>query len=239
MIDNLSNYTGLEIALIGIACRFPGAKNSEQYWDNLINKVESIHFYSDEELLKFGVDKDVFSRSNFVKTGSTLDDKDLFDSSFFDYTPTEANLMNPEHRIFHECVWAALEDAGYYQEKTKGLIGLFAGAADDLNWKIYSKLQKTDRVDDFTKNLLINKDFLTSLISYKLNLHGASFTVNTACSTSLVAINLACKSLLLGECTIALAGGVSIHTQKQKGYLYQDGMIASSDGHCRAFDKNA
>lgn len=239
-MENSQKYTGLEIAIIGVACRFPGARNWKEYWDNLANGVESIQFLSDEELSRLGVDETTFNDKKFVRAYSNLSGKEFFDSSFFNYIPDDTRLMNPEHRIFHECAWEALEDAGYDPGCTEGSIGLYAGAGEDLNWKVYSMLKNSDQhIDHFTLAQINNKDFLTSLLSYKLNLKGPSFSVNTACSTSLVAVHLACKSLLLGETQMALAGGICVGTQKQKGYYYQEGMIYSSDGHCRAFDKDA
>jgi len=233
-------YTGLEIAIVGIGCRFPGADNWREYWENLTNDVESVEFLSNHALAELGVSQANLSNRNFVKARVVLKDKDLFDFSFFKYSPSEALLLNPLHRVFHQCVWEALEDAGYDPEQVKGLTGLYAGAGDDLTWKVYSALENWDQiVDNYTAHIINNKDYLSSLVSYKLNLKGPAFTVNTACSTSLVAINLACKSLLLGEVRMALAGGVSLSPQTQKGYFYQEGMIFSADGHCKAFDKDA
>jgi phthiocerol/phenolphthiocerol synthesis type-I polyketide synthase E len=233
-------YTGLEIAITGIACRFPGAENWRAYWHNLENGVESVRSLTEGELTGLGVDRMKIDHPGFVNAICTLENKDRFDFSFFEYTPHEAGLLNPVHRIFHQCVWEALEDAGYEPERVKGPIGLYAGAGEDLNWKVYSSLKNDgEEIDAFSLSLINNKDNLSSLISYKLNLQGPAFSVNTGCSTSLVAVNLACKGLLLGESKIALAGGISIITQPQTGYIYQEGMIYSADGHCRAFDKDA
>lgn len=225
-------YTGMEIAVTGMACRFPGSANWREYWDNLAKGVESIDHSGPALPPRNG--------APFVSAKATLKDKELFDFSFFDYSLNEAKLLNPVHRVFHECVWEALEDAGYDPDQVKGAIGLFAGAGGDLNWKVYSTLKNSSEdVDDFTLNLINNKDYLASLVAYKLNLKGPAISVNTSCSTSLVAISMACRSLLLGESKIALAGGVSVITKEQHGYFYQNGMIYSADGHCRAFDKDA
>ncbi|OQP45031.1 type I polyketide synthase [Niastella populi] len=238
MKDN-QQYTGLEIAIVGIGCRFPGAPDWRTFWQNLVNGVESVHFFADKELLHLGMDEQEIKQGDFVKAAAILKDKDAFDSAFFGYRPGEAELMNPVHRIFHECVWEALEDAGHFPDG-KEVIGIFAGAGEDINWKVYSMLKNAGQeIDEFTLGQLNNKDYLSALLSYKLNLKGPAFTVNTACSTSLVAVNLACKSLLLGEVKMALAGGATVNTQKNKGYLYQEGMINSMDGHCRAFDQEA
>ncbi|MCW3466343.1 type I polyketide synthase [Chitinophaga nivalis] len=239
-MKNNQKYTGLEIAIIGVACRLPGAGNWREYWNNLVNGTSSIQVLTDQELLAAGVDEKTIRQPNFVKAKASLKGKELFDAAFFDYLPGEARLMNPVHRIFHECVWEALEDAGYNPEQMNELISLYAGAGDDLNWRI-SALQQNQQqdIDNFTLDLISSKEHLTTLISYKLNLKGPSLFVNTACSTSLTAVNMACKSLLLGEANMALAGGVTIGTQQRDGYLHQEGMIFSSDGHCRAFDKDA
>ncbi|MCX6318738.1 MAG: SDR family NAD(P)-dependent oxidoreductase [Bacteroidetes bacterium] len=240
MMSDKQTYTGLEIAIVGMACRFPGASNPEIFWNNLVNGIESVHQYSDNELIAYGMDPAFFNQPGYVKAGGRLENKESFDAAFFGYTPAEASLMNPVHRIFHECAWEAMEDAGYYPPAIKGLTGLYAGAGQDLNWQVYSMLSENGQnIDEFSLHLLNNKDYLASLMSYKLNLKGPAFVVNTACSTSLVALNLACKSLLLGEVKMAVTGAVSLNTQKTKGYLYQPGMINSKDGHCRAFDNEA
>lgn len=238
-MKNDQTYTGFEIAIVGMSCRFPGAGDWRSYWENLKNGVEAVQFLSNEELTSLGVDVKAINDKNFVNARILLEDKDRFDAAFFNYRQRVAALMNPQHRVFHECVWEALEDAGYVPEQVRG-ISLYAGAGDDLNWKVYSLLKnRNHEIDDYTLRYISDNNFLPSLISYSLDLQGPSFSVHSACSTSLVAIHLACKSLLLGEVKMALAGGVSINTTVQKGYFYQEGMIDSADGHCRAFDKEA
>lgn len=233
-------YSGLEIAIIGMACRFPGAASPEEFWKNLSNAVESIHYLTEKELTDLGVKESFFKKKNYVNTSSGLKDKDCFDNHFFDYTPVEAKLLNPEHRIFHECVWAALEDAGYDPIHTKDPIGIFAGAGQDLNWRIYATIENNNNdVDDFLLNRINNKDYLASLISYKLDLKGPVFSIQTACSTSLVAIHEACRSLLLGEAKMMLAGGTRLFTNQQTGYLYEEGSVLSKDGRCSAFDDDS
>ncbi|WP_344854073.1 polyketide synthase, partial [Pedobacter jeongneungensis] len=233
-------YNELEIAIIGMSCQFTGSGNYLDYWRNIETEKHLIRAFTDEDLLKRGVSADLLKNKLYVKSEGVLDDKDLFDSSFFGYTPDEAAAMDPQIRIFHKQCWAALEDAGYSPLIGKQKIGLFAGASKNYNWKIYTMASnQVSKIDPFYLDIISSPNFISSLISYKLNLQGAAFFIDTACSTSLAAVHSACRNLLTRECTIALAGGVSIHTQKQKGYLYQDGMIASSDGHCRAFDKNA
>jgi len=233
-------YTGLEIAIIGIGCRFPDASNWREFWQNLVAGKESVRFYTDQELVEMGIDENLINNPKFVKARAVLQNKDTFDASFFEYRPADAQFMNPMHRVFHECVWEALEDANYDPAKDCGPISLYAGGADDLNWKVYSNLKNVSQdVDNYTLGHINNKDYIAALLSYKLDLQGPAFSVNTACSTSLVAVHLACRSLLLGEAKLALAGGVSLVTQRQGGYLHQEGMIHSTDGHCRAFDASA
>jgi amino acid adenylation domain-containing protein len=236
-----SSLTGLEIAVIGMAGRFPGAKNVRQFWDNLKNGRESISFLSDKELEESGIETDLINDPSYVKArGGIIEDKDLFDASFFDYTPREAELMHPQIRVLHECAWAALEDAGYDPYSYDGLIGLYAGASFDLHWQALSHYSgKVEEIGRLTAAQLINRDFLCTKVSYKLNLKGPAALIQTACSTSLVAIHVAARELLTGDCDIALAGGVTIMSQKNTGYFYQEGMVYSPDGHCRAFDADA
>lgn len=233
--------TGLEIAVIGMAGRFPGASDIHEFWDNLKKGVESIPFFTDKELEEAGVSSQLINNPNFVKsTGGVIEDKELFDASFFEYGAHEAEVMEPQMRILHECAWTALEDAGYNPGVYNGLIGFYAGAAADFSWKALVLLSgKMNDLGWFSVMQSIQVDFLTTRISYKLNLRGPSVTVQTACSTSLVAIHQACRSILSGECSMALAGGVSFLSGNSNGYMYQEGMILSPDGHCRAFDKDA
>ena len=240
-MKNNQSYTGLEVAVIGMACRFPGASNYATFWNNLINGVESVRFFSVQELIDRGVKKETIENERFIPAICIPENKDHFDASLFGYTPEEAALMHPVNRIFHECVWEALEDAGYDPFRTDQVISLYAGTGEEINWSIYSALKnhRKKEIDEFSQLHISSRDHMTTLISYKLNLKGPSFSVHTACSTSLVAINLAIKSLLLGEATMALAGGASIATAKHSGYINEEGLIYSADGHCRAFDEQA
>ncbi len=233
--------TGLEIAVIGIAGRFPGAENLTAFWNNLSAGVESISFLLDEDLKKLGVDETLLKDPNYVKAaGGILKDKEFFDAAFFEYTPREAELMDPQVRIFLECVFEALNDAGYDPASYQGLIGLYAGASSSFYWQAKTLLSgKMAELGEFAASNLANKDLLSTHVSYKLDLKGPSVTVQTTCSTSLVAIHLACQAILNGECDIALAGGVSVNPMPPSGYIYEDGMIRSPDGHCRAFDAQA
>ncbi|MCU0289746.1 MAG: type I polyketide synthase, partial [Acidobacteria bacterium] len=231
--------TGLEVAVIGMTGRFPGARNIHEYWENLKNGVESISFFSNEELEKAGVAQELINNPAYVKAFGDIENAEYFDAYFFGYTPNEAEIMNPEMRFFHESAWEALEDAGYNPESFDGLIGVYAGASSSFFWEGIAFLSgKTKEIGDFASGRLICTDFLTTMISYKFNLKGPSVFIQTACSTSLVAIHWACRAVLSGECQMALAGGVSLDVQKQ-GYMYEEGMISSPDGHCRAFSAEA
>lgn len=233
-------FTGLEIAIIGISSRVSGAGDWRQFWQNIKGGKETLQFFSREELLAAGVDEALVNDPDFVGYASDIKDKDSFDSNFFDYTPDEGRFMNPQNRILHECTWEALEDAGYDPEAVKGGIGLYAGAFDDFQWRIYSSLvNRSEVIPDFTLISLNNKDTMTNQVSYKLNMTGPSVAVQSSCSSAAVAVHLACRSLLLGETRLSLAGGVRLSTTQAKGYVYKEGGVFSKDGHCRAFDKDA
>jgi acyl transferase domain-containing protein/acyl carrier protein len=240
LINNFDNSED-EIAIIGMAGRFPDANSIDIFWQNLQNGVESISFFTDEELLSTGVDPSLLSDHRYVKAGTVLEDIELFDAAFFGFAPKEAEITDPQHRIFIECVWEALENAGYNSEAYSGQIALFAGTnvSSYLFSNLYPNHDFIKLADTFQISIGNDKDHLPTQISYKLNLKGASVNVQTTCSTSLVAVHLACQSLLNGESDIALAGGVSIEVPQKTGYLYQEGGINSPDGHCRAFDAKA
>ncbi|UCH92294.1 MAG: amino acid adenylation domain-containing protein [Candidatus Aminicenantes bacterium] len=239
-LETGNNETGLEIAVIGMAGRFPGAGNINEFWDNLKNGRESIGFFSDKELAEADVEPGLWKNSNYVKARGVLDDMECFDASFFGYTPGEAEIMDPQMRIFHECAWEALEDAGYAPGGYKKLIGCYAGASSNLYWQALSYLSgKNSEFGEYAASQLHDRDFLCTRIAHCLDLRGQAVVVQTACSTSLVAVHLACQGLISGECDMALAGGVSLSYMKTAGYLYQQDMIFSPDGHCRAFDARA
>jgi acyl transferase domain-containing protein/acyl carrier protein len=226
-----------DIAIVGMAGRFPAARNLEAFWQNLVNGVESISHLSDEEAMAAGVSPRILGRPDYVNAEFAMDDIDLFDASFFDLPPKEAEIMDPQHRFFLECAWEALENAGYDPETYKGMIGVYAGAGTSgylLN-NLYPHLNPLE--SHLVKGS--EGDHLATRVSYKLNLKGPSMTVQTACSTSLVATCLACQSLLGYQCDVALAGGVRIKIPHKTGYLsFVKGAI-SPDGHCRAFDAGA
>jgi acyl transferase domain-containing protein/acyl carrier protein len=232
--------TGLEIAVIGLSGRFPGAENLDEFWNNLANGMESTTFFTDEELRKLGVDEEMLNNPHYVKASGVLAEIDLFDAGFFGYNPLEATIMDPQIRVFHECVWAALENAGYDPVGCEKLIGLYAGACHNFFWEALVELSgKTQPLGWFPSKQLNDKDFLSTRIAHRLNFKGPAVTLDTACSTSLVAIHLACQGLLSGDCDLAVAGGCNISLLNNRGYLYQEGMLYSPDGHCRAFDAGA
>ncbi|WP_144557827.1 SDR family NAD(P)-dependent oxidoreductase [Bacillus pumilus] len=236
----MSKFTGLEVAVVGMACRFPGAKNIHHFWNNLANGRESITFFSKEELLEAGVEKEALDHEQYVRAKGVVDQHDHFDADFFGYSQREAEVMDPQIRMFHEVAWESLEDAGYNPETYQEPIGLFGAASANLYWQAASMLMRTNHSSEqFAAVQLTDKDFMNTKVSYKLNLKGPSVAVDTACSSSLTAIHMAERALITGECKMALAGGVTITTPHKKGYMYQEGMIMSSDGHCRAFDEQA
>ncbi|MEM7351572.1 MAG: amino acid adenylation domain-containing protein, partial [Acidobacteriota bacterium] len=229
-----------DIALIGMVGRFPGADDLDSFWRNLTRGVESISFFTEDELESSPLHLDA-SHPSFVKAGGVVDGIELFDADFFGYSPREAELMDPQHRLFLECAWQALELAGYDASAYSGRVGVYAGSG--LNSYLQANLLSDPNLPQVagTYQLLIgnDKDFLPTRVSYKLGLRGPSINVQTACSTSLVATHLACRALHNGECDMALAGGVTLRVPQKSGYLYEPSMILSPDGHCRVFDADA
>ena len=230
------------VAVIGMAGRFPRAKNLEEFWSNLRDGAESVSFFEEEELQGSLLDDPtLMDNPNFVKARAILEDADLFDAAFFGVNPKEAEIMDPQHRLFLECAWEALESAGYNPDTYGGLIGMFAGSS--LNTYLLSNLLTNRKLihllGGFQTMVANDKDHLPTRVSYKLNLRGPSVNVQTASSTSLVAVCLACQNLLNYQCDMALAGGVSLTFPQKKGQLHEEGGIISPDGHCRAFDADA
>ena len=239
-MDNaMANHTtGLEIAIIGMAGRFPGAASVDEFWQLLRDGQEAIAQLNADTLHQQGVDETLLNDPQYVKAGGVLADVDQFDAAFFGYSPREAELLDPQQRLFLECAWEALETAGYDAESYDGSIGVYGGAGmNGYLFNLYANARVRESASPYELFLASDKDFLTTRVSYKLNLQGPSLDIQTACSSSLVAVHTACQSLLSGECDIALAGGVAV--SKQQGYRYQDGGIYSPDGHCRAFDAQA
>lgn len=226
------------IAIIGMACRFPGADQPFAFWTNLCRGVESITFFSDEELLAAGVDPSLLAHPGYVKAAPVLTDVDKFDAAFFGYSPREAAIMDPQQRLFLETAWEAFEDAGYHPESSGGVTGVFAGGGGVVTSYLMAHRGHPAFPGQTAglSHLGNDKDFLSTRVSYKLNLTGPSVTVQTACSTSLVAVHLACQSLLRGECDMVLAGAATVRIPQVSGYLVEKGNVHSADGHCRAFD---
>jgi amino acid adenylation domain-containing protein/non-ribosomal peptide synthase protein (TIGR01720 family) len=238
-VSNAANESN-QIAIIGLAGRFPGARDLDEYWRNLRDGVESIQFFTRDEMIAAGVGAARLEQPGYVNAGGTLDGIEMFDASFFAINPREAEITDPQHRLFLECAWQAVEHAGYDPHRYAGTIGVYAGAGANTYWM--GLLERRDLIASigFAQLGISNdKDHLAMLASYKLNLSGPSITVQTGCSTSLVAVHLACQSLLNGECDMALAGASRVDVLQRYGYEYKEGGIASPDGHCRAFDAAA
>jgi phthiocerol/phenolphthiocerol synthesis type-I polyketide synthase E len=226
---------GTDIAVIGMAGRFPKARTVTQFWRNLVEGVESVSFFPEDP----GFPTNIAS-GKYVPARAVVEGIDLFDPAFFGYSPAEASVMDPQQRLFLECSWEALEDAGYDPGAYPGAISVYAGSTTNTYLLTQFSPQDLPRVlNDFQTVISNDKDFLVTRISYKLNLRGPAVNVQSACSTSLVAVHLACQSLLTGESDMALAGGVCLRLPQGLGYWHQSGGIFSSDGRCRAFDKQA
>jgi phthiocerol/phenolphthiocerol synthesis type-I polyketide synthase E len=228
---------GPAIAIVGMAGRFPGARDVERFWSNLREGVNAVTFFSDEELLAAGVEPRLLRDPSFVPAHGVIEDADRFDSAFFGFTPREADVLDPQHRVLLETAWEALENAGH--RPGDGTVGIYAGAPD--NGYLAHALARQDLVDAlgaFQLSLASGRDYLTTHAAHRLNLRGPAVNVHTACSTGLVAVHVACQALLAGECDVALAGGASIRTVPP-GYQHVPGGIASPDGHCRAFSEDA
>jgi phthiocerol/phenolphthiocerol synthesis type-I polyketide synthase E len=229
-----------DVAIVGMAGRFPGAPDVSAFWQNLCNGVESVRVFTAEELMPLGVEPRRLRDPRFVPASSFIDNVEWFDAPFFNIPPREAELMDPQHRVFLECAWEALEQAGYAGGFGERSIGVYGGAT--INTYLLCNLMKApelESVDLVQLNVGNSHDFLTTRVSYKLNLRGPSQAIQSACSTSLVAIHYACQGILRGECDMALAGGVSLNLKLRHGYNYVERGMASPDGHCRAFDKGA
>jgi acyl transferase domain-containing protein len=232
---------GTDIAIVGMAGRFPGANTVDELWCNVRDGAESITFFTADDLRISGVDKKLLEDPDYVRAAALMDDPDQFDASFFGYTARDAKLMDPQHRILLECAWEAMENAGYGPGTIERPVGVFAGATINtyLLLNLASNPDLMNALDPVQINVTNGADFLTTRISYKLDLKGPSHLVQSACSTSLVAVHIACQSLLNEECDMALAGGVSINQKLARGYRFVEGGIASPDGRCRAFDARA
>jgi phthiocerol/phenolphthiocerol synthesis type-I polyketide synthase E len=229
------------VAVVGLACRLPGANSASEFWLNLREGNESISFFSEDELRAAGIDPAQFRERSYVAAKGVLAEADSFDAGFFGFSPREASLMDPQQRAFLECAWTALEDAGYDGRDYPGAIGVFAGGilSTYLLRNLWPNQGLVSAAGTFQTAVGNDMTFLASRAAYHLNLRGPSVSVGTACSTSLVAVHMACQSLLSYESDMALAGGVSVHIPLVCGYRYEEGGILSPDGHCRPFDAAA
>jgi acyl transferase domain-containing protein/acyl carrier protein len=229
------------IAIVGLGCRFPGAQEPGQFWDNLINGVESITELTEDHLREAGVPESWIRDPKHVKAAPLIEDMEGFDARLFGFTPREAQIQDPQHRIFLETCHAALENAGCDPARFPGSIGVYGGAANDFYGEQHVKRNREvmRSTGGMSVDVANHPDYLTTTVSYRLGLQGPSVNVQTACSTSLVAVHLAAQALRAGECDLALAGGVEVNLPYGKGHFWEEGGIYSPDGHCRSFDAKA
>src|SRR2546423_13548492 len=227
-----------DIAIVGMSGRFPGARNLDEFWHNLAEGIESITRFSDQEILDSGAPASYLTNSSYVKAAPVLEEPGHFDAGFFGFSPMEARTMDPQHRILLELAYEALEHAGYDPDRYQGRVGVFTGAA--MNTYFMNVGLGSRFAEEYIPTLIGNdKDFLSTRISYKLNLKGPSITVQTACSTSMVAVHLARQSLLSEETDMALAGAVSGRGTHRAADACYPGGVVESDWHVRAFDAKA
>jgi 3-oxoacyl-(acyl-carrier-protein) synthase/SAM-dependent methyltransferase/acyl carrier protein len=240
-VDTVADPADEVIAVVGMAARFPGARDVEEFWDNLCRGVESITRWDEAELLARGVDPAALADPAYVPAGAVLDDITGFDAAFFGFTPREAELMDPQHRVCLEVAWEAFERAGRDPATVEGAVGVFLGAG--LSSYLVRNLLPARELVETVGGLAVlvhnDKDYLAGTVSHRLGLRGPSMAVGTACSSALVAVHLACQSLLAFESDLAVAGGVSLQVPHGTGYRHVQGGIYSADGHCRAFDAAA
>ncbi|WP_457773876.1 type I polyketide synthase [Phycobium rhodophyticola] len=231
-----------DIAIVGMAAHLPGASSVAQYWQNLAGGVESIRRLSEAELREAGVPEAMIARADYVPFAAPLDDFEMFDGEFFGFSPKESAILDPQHRHFLEVAWEAMENAGHMPENATGPIGVFAGCGMG-SYFYFNICSNPDLVADTGMFLLRHtgndKDFMATRVSHVFDMKGPSISLQTACSTSLVATHYAAQALLNGECDMALAGGVTIELPQGHGYVFKEGEILSPDGHCHAFDARA
>ncbi|MBW2208722.1 MAG: AMP-binding protein, partial [Deltaproteobacteria bacterium] len=228
------------IAIVGMAGRFPGAADVEQLWRNLCDGIESISYFT-EETLDNSIDPAVRHNPAYVGARGIMDDADKFDAAFFGITPREAEIMDPQQRVFLEIAWHALENAGYDSERFPGLIGVYAGTGNNSYYheNVWRHPDKIASLGSFLTMVANEKDYVATRVAHKMNLTGPCISIHTGCSTSLVSVCEAFRSLASYQCDIAIAGGVSVTSPIRSGYLYQEGGIFSADGHTRSFDSEA
>ena len=235
-------YAETDIAIVGRACRFPGASDVSRFWENIRGGVDAAVWMDEDELRENGVTDEDLANPDYVRACHPIEDMEGFDAGFFGFSPREASIMDPQQRHFLELAWSAMEDAGHAPERFPGSVGVFAGCGASL-YLMRNLLTNRDLAEDIGFFLLRHtgndKDFLATRVSYLMNLTGPSVNVQTACSTSLVAVHLACQSLLFNECDMALAGGSTLKQPHRIGYEYVEGEILSPDGKCRTFDADA
>ncbi|MGW0738253.1 amino acid adenylation domain-containing protein, partial [Streptomyces sp. NPDC002851] len=221
------------IAIVGMSCRLPGAPDVDTFWHNLRDGVESITRFSETELRAAGIPDTLLADPHYVRAKGHVEDADLFDASFFDYSPAEAEVMDPQHRLFLECAWQALEHSGIVPQSFDGRVGVFGGSG----FGGYAGEEVNDMSSFFRTMIGTKNDYFATRVAHKLNLRGPALSVQTACSTGLVAAHLARESLLRGESDVALVGASSLTVPLKQGYMYQEGLVLSADGTCRAFDE--
>jgi acyl transferase domain-containing protein/glutamate-1-semialdehyde aminotransferase len=238
-VDYQANQEG--IAIIGMSGRFPQAASVKQLWRNLREGRDSISHFTPDEVMAEQVLPETVRQPNYVRARAILEDIELFDASFFGVQPLEAQIMDPQQRLLLECAWEALEDSGYDPKAYANPVGVFVGSGFGYYYQnnLSSNPEIVKSFGSFQSLIGNDRDHVATLVSYKLDLKGPSLTVQTACSTSLVAVHLACQSLLNGECSMALAGGSVVALPRKIGYLFQEGGIFSPDGCCRPFDHRA
>jgi len=238
--DPRASSDATSLAVVGMAGRFPGAPDLGTYWSNLCSGVESIRFFDDDELIAAGTPRALLEKPEFVRAGAVLDDVAGFDAPFFGYSPREAQLIDPQQRVFLETAWQTLEDAGIDSESFPGVVGVYGGAS--LSSYLLQLATNPGRLHNLgLREAFVGNsgDFLSSRVAYKMNLGGPACTLQTACSTSLVAVHMACQALMNYEVDAALAGGVSIRVPQISGYVFEESGINSPDGHTRPFDRQA
>ncbi|MGY3425337.1 acyl transferase domain-containing protein [Bradyrhizobium sp. F1.13.4] len=228
----------VDIAIIGLSCRMPGAASADEFWKNLCAGVESVRTFSDQELIAAGVDPSLVANPNYVKAAPILLEVETFDAGFFGYSPKDATLMDPQQRLFLEVCWEVFENAGYDPTDYPGKVGVIASAGGIVSTYLVAKMGHPDFPGQTASPAHINneRDFLSTRVSFKLNLKGPSFTLQSACSSSLVAVHQACQNLRFDECDMMLAGASSVRVPQVQGYLAEKRNLYSLDGHCRPFD---
>jgi acyl transferase domain-containing protein len=238
-----SEVDTIGIAIIGMSGRFPGAPDVRAYWENLCAGRESIETFDEATLLASGVDPSALADPTYVRAGPVLDGIDLFDAPLFDVSPSEARLLDPQHRLFLECAWEALEHGGYRGATGDLSVGVYASSTIStymLNNLMHlpSMRRGRDGLNMATLQICVanDKDYVSTRVAFKLDLRGPAYTVQSACSSSLMAVHVACQALMARECDLALAGGASIKVPQRVGYFHEPGSIVSPDGRCRAFD---